>query len=538
MSGPSDTPVPSGDDGFAEIVVAAELAEQKGGGAAASSASVETAHRAAAAYRYGLIAVAAFLLLFNIIFAVLQTGTHPSQADASSLSLVVRAAANAMVLGILWLLPSLRRRGLLLVELLLFGTEMLVLLDSQYFTGVHLIEQRDLIDAVAVQKNGVLRGLVLIFCSAVFLPHPPKVAGRVAVTMAGAIVLCHAFVLDHARTAHLVMDDMASHRVVMFNAVALTAGVVLASLAGWSLRGRRDVIAPGGQLGPYRLQLRLDAGPMGEVYLAEHETLSRPCAVKIVSASQRRRGIENERFAREVRAASALRHPSAVTIYDCGQATNGASYYAMEFLPGLTVAGLVGRFGTMPAGRVIYLARQICGVLNEAHRRGLIHRDLAASNVFVSVLGGQCDVAKLLDFGVVALTGETAGQAGSHRVAGTPEFLAPEQAVAAGSVDARADVYGLGALLVFMLTGRPPYQGDTPDEVLRMHVSEPLSSVERLISDVPGDLRSVVLQCLAKEPSERFASSEAVSAALRACDAASEWSDEAAAAWWRQQVDL
>jgi len=297
MSAPPDMPVQGVDDGFAEIVVAAELSEQGGSGTAMSSLPSEAGHSAGETYRHGLLVVAGFLLLFNVVFALLQTGTHPSEADASSLSLVVRAGWNATVLGILWLMPSLGRRGLMLVELLLFGAEMIVLLDSQYFTGVYLIEQRDLVDAVAFQKNGVLRGLVLIFCSAIFLPHRPNVASRVAVTMAGAIVLCHAFVLDHARTAHLVMNDVASHRVVMFNAVALTTGVVLASLAGWSLRGRRDVIAAGGRVGPYRLKLRLDAGPMGEVYLAEHDTLSRPCAVKVVSAGLRRRGVESERFA-------------------------------------------------------------------------------------------------------------------------------------------------------------------------------------------------------------------------------------------------
>jgi serine/threonine protein kinase len=242
-------------------------------------------------------------------------------------------------------------------------------------------------------------------------------------------------------------------------------------------------------------------------------------------------------LAREVKAASALRHPSAVTIYDCGEASDGSPYFAMEFLPGLSLAGLVGRFGPMPAGRAIYLGRQLCGVLDEAHRRGLIHRDLSPSNVFACVLGGQCDVAKLLDFGVVAVTGEATDLAASGRVAGTPEYLAPEQAVRGGAIDGRADVYGLGGLLVFLLTGRPPYEGETPQAVLEMQVSEPLETVESLLQEVPDDLKAVILRCLAKQPDERFPTADAVAAALRSCQAATTWDAEEAVGWWRAHID-
>ena len=537
MSATPDEPVLQIDDGFAEIVVAAELSEQGGGGQHPADGRDAEEADALDLYRQGLVAAAGFLLLLNLGFALLQVGSHPSEADASSLSLLVRAVVDGSVLAAVWLLPTLRRRGLRALELVLFGLEMLVLLDSQYFTGIHLIDQSDLVDAVAFQKNGVLRAMVLMFCSAVFMPHRPMIAGRIAVSMAGAVVLCHGFVLEHARTAHLVMDDVASQRVVMFNAVALVAAAVLAALVGWVLRGRKDSIMPGGRLGPYRLQLRLDTGGMGEVYLAQHHTLTRPCAVKVVRADRQQEAIDRQLLARELKAASALRHPSAVTIYDCGEASDGSPYFAMEFLPGLSLAGLVGRFGPMPAGRAIYLGRQLCGVLDEAHRRGLIHRDLSPSNVFACVLGGQCDVAKLLDFGVVAVTGEATDLAASGRVAGTPEYLAPEQAVRGGAIDGRADVYGLGGLLVFLLTGRPPYEGETPQAVLEMQVSEPLETVESLLQEVPDDLKAVILRCLAKQPDERFPTADAVAAALRSCQAATTWDAEEAVGWWRAHID-
>ena len=536
MSATPDEPVRAPDNDFAEIVVAAELSQQ-GDESRAAVASVGERDSAVARHRYGLQVTAGCLLTFNLVFALLQFGAHPSEADASSLSLLLRAVVNAGVLGWLWLGAVIDRRRLFVAEAVLFGVEMLVLLDSQYFTGIHLIDVGDLVDAVAFQKNGVLRVLVLMVCSAVFLPHPPKISGRIAITMAGALVLCHSFVLAHAKTAHLVMDDVASHRVVMFNAMALISGAVLVSVIGWVLRGRQDAIRPGGQLGPYRLQLRLDTGGMGEVYLAEHHTLTRPSAVKVVRSDRRGQRVDHRLLAREVKAASALRHPSAVTIYDCGQATDGSAYYAMEFLPGLSVAGVVGRFGPLPPGRAIYLAQQVCGVLDESHRRGLVHRDVSPANVFAAVLGGQCDVAKLLDFGVVSAVADPDDPAAEGRVAGTPEYLAPEQAVSGGHVDGRADLYGLGALLVFMLTGRPPYEGDTPTAVLEKQVSAPLADVEQALEDTPIDLRGVILRCLAKDPAERFASAAAVAAALRSCQAAGEWDAEQAAAWWRAHVD-
>lgn len=524
------------DDGFSELVVAAELSPES---TAAVLPTDPPGRRfsADAAYRKGLAVVAGFFLAANLGFAILQSSLHPAEADTSTLSLLVRVAANVLVLATLWRLPALGRRGLLLVEAVLFGVEMLVLLDGQYVTGIHLIDQSDLVDAVAFQKNGVLRVTLLMICSGVFLPHSPKITGRIAVTMAGSLVLCHSFVLDHAKTAHLVMDDVASYRVVMFNATALVAGALLATLAAWMLRGQRDSIAAGGRIGPYRLRLSLDGGGMGEVYLADHHTLARPCAVKVVRSEHRHRALDRERFARELNLASTLRHPSAVSIYDCGFATDGSPYYAMEFLPGLTVAGVVERFGPLPASRAIFVVSQLCGVLEEAHRYGLVHRDLSPANVFLAVLGGQCDVAKLLDFGVAAAVGASADAVDPGCVAGTPGFVAPEQAVRAASIDRRADVYGLGALLTYLLTGRPPFEGESSEDTLQRVVAEPLTEVIKRLEAVPADLQAVVERCLQKDPHDRFPTAMALSEALRHCGVARDWSADEARLWWQAQID-
>jgi serine/threonine-protein kinase len=186
----------------------------------------------------------------------------------------------------------------------------------------------------------------------------------------------------------------------------------------------------------------------------------------------------------------------------------------------------------------VYLGRQVCGALAEAHRLGLVHRDLSPANVFVSVLGGRCDVAKVLDFGAVG--GGAAGvghdPAGDGSVAGTPEYIAPEQAVAGRAIDGRADIYGLGALLHFLVTGVAPFERDTPADVLRAHLSEPVAPLRERAADIPADLEAVIMRCLAKRPEDRYADVRAVADALGACSCATEWNEARAERWWQEKA--
>jgi serine/threonine-protein kinase len=192
----------------------------------------------------------------------------------------------------------------------------------------------------------------------------------------------------------------------------------------------------------------------------------------------------------------------------------------------------------MPAGRAVFLGRQICGAIAEAHRLGFVHRDLHPGNVFVSVLGGRCDVVKVLDFGVVggAAALPEHDPAASGMVAGTPEYVSPEQAVGGCVVDGRADIYGLGAMLSFMVTGRPPFERATPAEVLRAHVSEQVTPPRERNASIPADLEAVILRCLAKRPEDRYPDALAVAAALGACGCAADWDEARAEAWWLEQT--
>ena len=497
--------------------------------------------------RWRLAAVAGFLSLFHLAFALVKV-TGPAavlttSSDAPAWTLLLRAVVAGLACALLLSPLRLSRRHVRLVEGGLFGFEMLVILAAQYLSVVDLIDRRDLVDAVAVQKNGVIRTIVLMICCGVFVPRSPAATARIVVTMAAALILCHGFVLHHADTANLAMDDVANHQIVMSNALFLIMGVALATLAAWVLRGHeggadgdRDP-GPGGhgRVGPYRLLRSLGDRGVGHVYLAEHDELKRPCAIKLVRPGD---SVATARFDREVQAAARLLHPNTVSVFDFGRTGDGTAYLAMEFLPGLCVADIVGRSGPMPAGRAVFLGRQICGAIAEAHRQGFVHRDLSPANVFVSVLGGRCDVAKVLDFGVVGGVAALPDHdpAASGMVAGTPEYVSPEQAIADRSVDGRSDIYGLGAMLYFMVTGRPPFERATPADVLRAHVSEQVIPPRERRADVPADLEAVILRCLAKRPEDRYADARAVAEALGACSCASDWNEALAEAWWLEKA--
>ena len=206
----------------------------------------------------------------------------------------------------------------------------------------------------------------------------------------------------------------------------------------------------------------------------------------------------------------------------------------MEYLPGLSLADLVERHGPLPPGRVVYLLRQVCQALREAHAAGLIHRDIKPSNIFAAHRGGMDDVAKLLDFGLVrpAAGSRAAHLTGEGQVLGTPLFMSPEQATGGRELDERSDIYSLGAVAYYLLTGRPPFDGGDGIGVMIAHARDPVVPPSRVRADVPEDLERVVLRCLAKDPAERFPDAESLERALGACACAGEWDRERASRWW------
>ncbi len=314
------------------------------------------------------------------------------------------------------------------------------------------------------------------------------------------------------------------------------AGVIAVFSASRSAAMQRqtfDAIREAKQLGSYTLRKKLGEGGMGEVWLAEHRLLKRPCAMKFVRAELASEPATAARFEREVRAVTTLTHFNTVRIYDYGRSDDGSFYYVMEYLEGPTLDALVKERGPLIPGRAVYLLRQLCGALSESHARGMVHRDLKPSNILVTALGGQRDVSKLLDFGLVQDHGSESDvkitRAGS--VLGTPAYMCPEQA-AGESVDPRGDLYSLGAVAFFVLVGRPPFEGTSVGKLISAHLTQPAPDISALRSEVPADLAAVVAKCLAKDPNERFQSAAELDAALAACVCSSDWNASLAAQWW------
>ncbi len=308
-----------------------------------------------------------------------------------------------------------------------------------------------------------------------------------------------------------------SHDFVLYPLTVLGFTAALAIYASHRIeQSRREAVAAR-QLGQYQLKYLLGKGGMGEVYLAEHLMLRRPCAVKLIRPERAEDVAILTRFEREVRLTASLTHPNTIQIFDYGHTEDGTFYYAMEYLPGQTLEELVQRGGPVSPGQAVHYLRQVCGALGEAHAVGLIHRDIKPSNVMVCERGGIPDVAKLLDFGLVRARPDRDGDTHLTRdgaIAGTPAFMSPEQASGSDHLDARSDIYALGVLAYFLLTGRPPFSGRSATQVLAAHIYESPAPLRTHRPDLTVKLEEVVLCCLAKVPADRFPDVAALDRAL------------------------
>jgi len=310
--------------------------------------------------------------------------------------------------------------------------------------------------------------------------------------------------------------------------------VVVAVFGAHTIHAVRRAAYQARQLGQYILRDKLGQGGMGEVYTAEHQLLKRPCAVKLIRAEQASDRAALQRFEREVQATARLTHWNTVEVFDYGHTDDGTFYYVMELLPGLSLEDLVRRYGPLSAGRAVYLLRQVCQALAEAHAKGLVHRDLKPANIFAAERGGRFDVAKLLDFGLVREQTVTSDNEPSVTVGGSPFYMCPEQITSYDSLDARSDIYSLGAVAYFLLTGRPPFVCETVREMIAAHSRTPVPPPRDVTATVPEDLELVVIRCLAKQPGNRYQNVTELEKALSACVCAAEWTAEQAADWWHK----
>jgi serine/threonine-protein kinase len=330
-------------------------------------------------------------------------------------------------------------------------------------------------------------------------------------------------------------------------AVWWAASMVLATAASKVIYGLREEVRDARRLGQYTLHEKLGAGGMGEVYRASHAMLRRPAAIKLLRPD--RVGEQSiARFEREVQLTALLTHPNTVRVFDYGRTPDRVFYYAMELLDGASLDEVVRATGAMPPGRVIHILEQCAGALAEAHAVGLIHRDVKPANILLVEQGGAADAAKVVDFGLVKAIAAGPGSGeektleavtSDDTIAGTPQYMSPEAITTPEKVDARADIYALGAVAYFLVSGVEVFKGRTTLEVCGHHLhTEPLPPGRRVdragTQPVPADLEALILRCLAKMPSARPESARALRAELARLADAGSWSEEGARAWWQE----
>jgi tRNA A-37 threonylcarbamoyl transferase component Bud32 len=319
-------------------------------------------------------------------------------------------------------------------------------------------------------------------------------------------------------------------------AMALLMGLLSAGSLAVSFRLQKqveNVIAKAKKLGQYEIDHPLGKGGMGQVYLAHHAMLRRPTAIKLLRAENARNLRAQARFQREVQLSCQLTHPNTIEIFDYGRTPEGVFYYAMEYLDGFTLQTLVTLAGPVPPARVASILTQACGSLHEAHALGLLHRDIKPSNIMLTIRGGVYDTVKILDFGLVM---ELAGGVDdeSDVIAGTPMYLAPEAILSSDAATLQADLYALGAVGYYLLTGTTLFDNGSVTEILSRHLNEhPEFPSRRLGRELPQDLEYVIMACLAKDPAERPESAARLAEMLAACDCGS-WSQHDARLWWQE----
>ncbi len=290
------------------------------------------------------------------------------------------------------------------------------------------------------------------------------------------------------------------------------------------------------KLGQYTLDEKLGEGGMGAVYCARHAMLRRPTAVKLLTAEKSSESAV-ARFEREVQRTAELTHANTVTIFDYGRTPEGVFYYAMELLDGATLEHVVALDGRLPPGRVIHVLQGVAGALAEAHGLALIHRDVKPSNIMLCRQGGVPDVPKVLDFGLVKEFGEGIDPAltSEEILTGTPLYMSPESITTPASVDARSDLYALGAVGYFLLSGEHVFAGGSVVEVCSHHLhTVPDSPSQRVGQGLAADLEAILMDCLAKDPADRPRSAEDLLARLCGCKDAGSWTSDDARRWWER----
>jgi serine/threonine-protein kinase len=375
---------------------------------------------------------------------------------------------------------------------------------------------------------------LMVAIRAALVPSLPRRTMFVSAVVGVPMILTSAFVVPGGSggLAWRALDSRAlpwlpGTAAMMWGFVIITCTVI-----SWVIYGLRAEVREARRLGQYVLERKIGEGGMGEVYRARHGMMRRPSALKLLRGD-RAGETALQRFEQEVQLTARLTHPNTITIFDYGRTHDGVFYYAMELLDGANLQRIVAVSGAQAPGRVVRILAMACGALAEAHSIGLIHRDIKPANIMLCTQGGERDVVKLLDFGLVKEldVDREVELTGSSTLTGTPQYMAPESIRETDSADARTDIYSLGAVAYFLLAGSEVFGGKSIVEVCSQHLHqapEPLSARGVV---VPADLEAIVLACLEKNPDARPQSAAELLRRLEAC-AVERWDSARAHAWW------
>ncbi len=425
------------------------------------------------------------------------------------------------------------------------GTARRFQLLAFWVIAVNLVLAVALLASIAPSEEPYLAVSLTLFGYAVFIPSPARYPILLGVAALLAFVLSslltYAFVpeaqeywAELGRVAGIGGATALRDQLIL-GITGITILGLVAHVASRTLYSLRRTAHEAERLGNYIVEAELGQGGMGQVYRARHALIRRPTAVKVMQVAGEEQQAAIQRFEREVQLSATLTHPNTITIYDFGHTPDNKFYYVMEYLDGLDLQKLVDRFGPLTPARTVFILTQACSALAEAHDRGIVHRDIKPSNIFLTHRGGLYDFAKVLDFGLAKqITAEEAVSLTRTGVAlGTPRYISPEAIKGAERIDARSDIYCLGAVAYFMLTGRPPFDAASSAELMIDHLKAtpaPPSQVSEL--PIPAELDEIVLKCLEKNPEDRYPSAAALESALRTVPNEEPWSHQKARAWW------
>jgi tRNA A-37 threonylcarbamoyl transferase component Bud32 len=440
---------------------------------------------------------------------------------------------------------GLARRGRMVGAVKYVACAVAVSMPTCFLLAAHLVMPA----GAATYVNGpmpLLYFMLLAMTGFLFDPRLTLVCGAVAAL--GFLVAAQLALPELQHLSHpdfVTRQDLVDAPIYWIKSFMIAfSGLVVSGLSTVARRIVLSTVDKAYERGRYRLVERIGQGGMGEVWIAEHDMLARRAAVKLIRSEELADGAGQralERFEREAQATSALRSPHTIEVFDFGLADDGTFYYVMELLDGLDLDTLVRRHGPVPAERAVHLLVQVCASLEEAHAAGLVHRDVKPANVFVCRYGVELDFVKVLDFGLVTPRASGAAelptidglpQLTDGQAVGTPAFIPPE--VIGGVIDARSDLYAVGCVAYWLLTGSLVFEAASSTEMVLAHVRESPTPVSlRSELEVPAELEAVIMACLAKRPGDRPASAAELARRLRAVPLAGDWSSSRRAEWWR-----